>query len=271
MAWRTSNVALRQRTENGIEPGARLAGLELGRGLIHHDPPLRDDDDTGTDRLHLFKDVGRENDRLFGRHVFDERADLILLIRIETVRRFIEHQHGRIVQQRLREPHPLFVSLREGLDCLLSHRIEVGKPDGAIDLARACFRAAEAAGFGDEAKKLIHRHFTVGRGAFRQVADPSFDGDGVLGHVVAVDDGRAGRGLKEAGDHLHRGRLARSIGSEEPKDFTAFHGEGDAVDSAFRTVQFDQAFDFNHGGREEVNGTRGVDFREPSPRQEAMG
>ena len=36
-------------------------------------------------------------------HLRDQGADLVLLVGIQTVGRFVQHQHGRIVQQGLRQ------------------------------------------------------------------------------------------------------------------------------------------------------------------------
>jgi hypothetical protein len=40
----------------------------------------------------------------------------------------------------------------------------------------------------------------------------------------------AGVGRAQAGDALHRGRLARPVGSENPEDLSLLDREGDSVD-----------------------------------------
>ena len=85
---------------------------------------------------HLLEDVGREDDGLLDGHVLDQVAHLVLLVRVEAVRRLVEDQHRRVVQERLREADALLVALGERVDRLAAHRDKVGEGDRALDWAR---------------------------------------------------------------------------------------------------------------------------------------
>ena len=71
--------------------------------------------------------------------------------------------------------------------------------------------------------------------------------------VVAEDANRTGTAFSQADDGVDGGRLARTVGSEESVEFTAFDAQRDAVDRREIAVTLDESFDFD-GGR----GTRTV-------------
>ena len=139
--------------------------------LVGHDLAARDDDDPVADGLRLLEDVGGEDDGLFGGHVLDEVAHLVLLVGVEAVGRLVEDQHRRIVEQRLGEADALLVALGKGLDRLPAHGPEVGEVHDALDVRLFFGRRPEAPDLGDEVQKLLHRHLGVGGRVFRQVAE----------------------------------------------------------------------------------------------------
>ena len=69
--------------------------------------------------------------------LLDERADLVLLVGVKAVGGLVEHEHGRIVEQRLGEADALLESLGEGLDRLAADRSEVAELDDPVDRAAA--------------------------------------------------------------------------------------------------------------------------------------
>ena len=100
----------------------------------------------------------------------DQAANLVNLARVEADRRLVEHQHRRIVNQRLRESDALAIALRKlaadsprhiGQAADLEHVIE-----RVLDL-----RARHAAQFRDEAQVAFDAHIGVERRGLRQVAD----------------------------------------------------------------------------------------------------
>ncbi len=61
---------------------------------------------------------------------------------IEPVGRLVEHQHRRIVQQRLREPDAALEAFGQGLDRLQPHAFERGQRDRVLDAPRQLARRA---------------------------------------------------------------------------------------------------------------------------------
>ena len=55
----------------------------------------------------------------------DQRAHLVLLVRVEAVGRLVEDQHLGIVQDRLREADAPPIALRQRVDGLVEHALEM--------------------------------------------------------------------------------------------------------------------------------------------------
>jgi hypothetical protein len=68
----------------------------------------------------------------------------------------------------------------------------------------------------------------------------------MLKDVVPGDGGAAGGGWNEAAKDPHGGAFARSIGTEEPDDFTFADFEADIVDRGDARVSLAQIFNFYH-------------------------
>ena len=113
------------------------AALELVGPRIGHDPAAGDDHRPGADRLDLLEDVGRDHDRLVAGHLGDQLAHPVLLVRVQAVGRLVEHQHGRIVHDRLGEADPALEALGQGLDRAVRHLLELGPRDRRVDPALA--------------------------------------------------------------------------------------------------------------------------------------
>src|SRR5688500_16894726 len=90
------NVGAGERAEDLVESCAGLAAAKLGGCFVDHQTTLRDDNHAGAERLDFFQDVGGENDRLLRGERLDEGANLVFLIRVETIRGFVEDESGRI-------------------------------------------------------------------------------------------------------------------------------------------------------------------------------
>ena len=119
--------------------GVVIAGLrgETLRRVVGDDLAARDDDGARADRIHLFEDVGGDDDDLVARHLVDERAHFVLLVGIETVRGLIEDQHRRVVDQRLREADAAPEAFGERVDGLREHLLELQPPDDVGQPLRA--------------------------------------------------------------------------------------------------------------------------------------
>ena len=60
--------------------------------------------------------------------------------------------------------------------------------------------------------------------------------------LAEVADGAAGR-QRDADEHLHRGRLAGAVWSEQSDDLALRHAEAHAIDGPKRAVQFGEVAD----------------------------
>src|SRR6266436_3756838 len=107
------DIGARDRAEEVLQPAASGARLQLLRRAVGDDAAAVDDDGPGARRLDLLEDVGRKNDRLLLAHAADERAYLVLLVRIEAVGGLVEDQHFGIVDQRLSETGAVAKALGE--------------------------------------------------------------------------------------------------------------------------------------------------------------
>ena len=121
--------------------------------------PRGDDDRARADRVDLFEDVRRDHDDLVARHRVDQRAHFVLLVRIEAVGRLVEDQHRGIVQDRLREADAALEALRQRVDRLFEHALQMQPRDRRRRGARWRALALEPAHVGDEFEELAHASF----------------------------------------------------------------------------------------------------------------
>ncbi len=117
----------------GDGAGVFRALLQFLRSAVGHDLAAIDDDRARTRRLDLLQNVGGKNDRLRFAHLPNQRANLVLLVWIEAIGRLIEHEHFRIVDDRLRETGAMPIALRQRLDALVDNRLEKTHFDHALD------------------------------------------------------------------------------------------------------------------------------------------
>ena len=218
----------------------------LGRP-VRDDPPVGDDQGAGADRLHLLEDVGRDDDRLVRGHVPDERPDLELLVGVQPVGRLVEDEHVRVVQQGLRQADATLEALRERLDRLVQDGGDVRALDDLPDRPPAR-RSEQMAHVGDEPEVGGGGDVAVGGRSFRQVAEAALRGDRIDGHVDSADLDASGARGEEPRDHLHRGRLAGAVRSENAEHLATVHGERDAVHGEKVAEPPAQALDGDHRG-----------------------
>ena len=122
-----------------VEPRARL---EPARRVVGENLAVRDDDRAAADGLHFLEQVRRDHDDLRLRHAPDELAHLVLLVRIEAVGRLVEDQHLGVVQDRLRETDAAPIALRQRVDGLLEHVLEVQQLEHLVEALLAARRGA---------------------------------------------------------------------------------------------------------------------------------
>ena len=227
-------------------PGPLRFLPQLLRRAVGHNLAAVNDDRPRADRIHFLQDVRREDDRLLLAHPPDQLPHLVLLIRIQPVRRLVQHQHVGVVNDGLGETGAVAITLGERLDALVQHRFQEAHLDHAVDglLPRV---AAQAADFRREIEEPIHRHVRVGRRVFRQVADQPLApriGCSTMSKPPTVTDA-AGR-RQEAGDHAHGGGLAGAVGPKEAQHLAPVHRERDVVHGPFGPEDFCQILNLNH-------------------------
>ena len=215
-------------------PGARF---ERGRSLIGDDAPIGDDDGACAHLVDLLQDVGGNDDQLVLAELVDQAPHLVLLIRIETVGRFIQYQHLRVVNQRLRQSDAAAKALRQRLDDLMDHRSQAQPIDDDGAPLTPAF-AGQSAHVGDEIQELGGGHFTVARGALREISHAGLGGHGRSLDVVSADGHLSGGRGDEARDHAHGRGFARAIGAQESQHFSRRYAEGQVIDGQLVAVAF---------------------------------
>ena len=122
-------------------------------------------------------------------HLRDQGAHFVLLVGVETVGRLVQHQHRRIMQQRLRQADAALESLGQRLDRLQPHAFQPCQMHGASIRSDRSL-PPNTAYPGEEAEEGLDCHFRIGRRAFRQEAQhPPRLHSGVL-HIVAANAAR---------------------------------------------------------------------------------
>ena len=168
--------------------------------------------------------------------------DVVFLVGVEAVGRFVHDQDFRVVQHRLGQPDAALEPLRQGFDGLAEDFPQIDLVDDVVDAA-AFFRPVEAAHLGDETQKGFRRHVAVGGRAFGQVTDAALDLDRVAGDVEAANLGRSRRRFDETGHHAHGRRFSGPVGAQKAQDFAAGDGQGDIVDGQKRPEPLGQALE----------------------------
>ena len=169
----------------------------------------------------------------------------MLLIRIQPVGGFVQHQHVGIMDQRLSKAGAVTKALGQGIDGLPEHRLQETQVHGATHRLSVCL-TRQSAQFRCELEKTDHGHFTVGRRRLRQVADPLLGGNGVFQHVVTTNaDPPFGR-RDEPGDHAHGGGLAGPVGTEKSQHFAGLDFKRHIVHGALAAKRLGQVFNLDH-------------------------
>src|SRR5512134_446870 len=96
---------------------------------------------------------------------------MMFLVRVQPVRRLIQDQDRRIVDQGLREPHPAFEPLGKGLDRSIEHILEFDHLDYSGN-ALARLGPIVSAHIGNESQQTETGHVAIERRPFRKVAYP---------------------------------------------------------------------------------------------------
>src|SRR4051812_19439354 len=193
-----------------------MLGDERPRRADSHGLAVRHDRHLVAEALGLLDVVRAHQDRdALAAQPVDERPQLLADLGVEAHRRLVEQHQPRLVQQRPADQQPPAHAAAELGDLRLAPRAEVGEGERSLDrlLALAAGHAVEVA---EDEQVLLDGQRLVEVVELRHDAHLRARLLGVLGQLVAEDLELAlvGDGLR--GEHLHRRRLARAVGSEQP-------------------------------------------------------
>ena len=138
---KVGQAATARNTSSRRPEGARA--LQARGRVVGHELAVRDDDGARAHGVDFFEDVRGDDDGLLARDLADERADLVLLQRIEAVGGLVEDQHLRVVDDGLREADAALEALGQRFDGLGDDRLELQPADDVVE-PRLAVRAFEA-------------------------------------------------------------------------------------------------------------------------------
>ena len=166
----------------------------------------------------------RKHDSAFACEAANQLADLMDLTGVEADGRFVEHQHGGIVNQRLRQSDALTITLRKLTANPVGHVGESADLEHVLDSA-IDGHPADAAKFRDKAQVALDAHIAIERRGFRQVADAASGFERVGEDVEPVDFDSALARRHEAGNDAHGGGFAGAVRAEKAENLSTFRFE----------------------------------------------
>src|ERR1700761_2614059 len=198
--------------------------------------------------------MGGDKNRALPRHRVDQLTHGVLLIGVEAIGRFVQHQHRRIVNDRLGKADAATQTLGQGIDAGIEHAFQLEPADHFFETAIALVRA-HAAYAHDEDKKLAYGHFTVARRTFGQVTQRALGFYRLLDHVVPAYARAASARYEKAGDHAHHGGFARTVGAEQAKHLAGFGANAQRIDRSKVSVASGEVVGLDHVRTEAKNVT----------------
>ncbi len=241
-----------------------LAGLlhDLVDVAVREHHALLDDADAGADVGQFRQDVARHDHGLVhSAQPLEQVPHLDAGAGVEAAGRLVEQQDLRIVQQRAGQADPLRLPATERVD----HRVALEAHVDQVELLLADLPpagAVDAVGGGEEFEVLDDGHVVVHAEEVGHVADQPPDLLRMRVDALAADVGFAVVGLKQRGDHPHRGRLARAVRADESEDVAFLERKVDLVRGDQVAVAFGELAGFDHAaaGGERCLRTGGLAF-----------
>src|SRR5580765_615840 len=213
--------------DRGHRPGANLGHRSLGDEV-----PVAHDTQVGADLLHLGQQVaGDEHGGAVGGERADERPDLAGPLRVQAVRRLVEHEQVARHEQGCSDGEPLPHAEGVGPVLLPRRRKEADPLQGGVDAAAGAPRVGVAVGRVQPGEVGPSAQVGMEGRSLDERAHPGQGLPGPSGHRLPEQGSGPGRRLDEAEQHPDRRRLAGPVGPEEPVDRTRRHGQVDPVDS----------------------------------------
>src|SRR5579884_20440 len=236
--------------ESANEDGPmRLVGSQNVRQTAgSQDSTALDNDGGGADLSQLCKNVRADEDglALAGQHS-EQLAQLDARAGIESGRRFVHDEHGRIMDQGASDADAIFHALGQGVEVFLANTEKVGKFFDAFDHFFARGRA-DAISSRKEIQIFMNRNIPMAWERVGDVADEAMRLVRLFHHGDAVEiDITAGR-FVESGDNAHGRTFAGAIWSDEADDFTGREGKRNIIHRSRAAIVFFQMVDMNvHG------------------------
>lgn len=219
--------------------------LQVPRRIGHQNAPVIHDDDPVAGHFRLGQDMGGNQHRMGAAQPLDELADHANLVRVQPDGRLVQDDQLRLMDQGIRQPHPLPEPLGELPDHPPAH---FGQPALFHDHihARARMFAAQAFQPGPELQVFPHPHVIVQRVVLRHIPDAAAHFVGLRKNIQPGHPHGAGSRRQVAGQDAHRGALARPVGAQQTHDFAPPDREGDVRNSRIARVALGQVGDFDH-------------------------
>ena len=171
----------------------------------------------------------------------EQLADRPHLLRVETVRRLVEHEQLGPAEQRPGDAEPLAHALRVRLDLAVDRVAEAGDRERAVDV-----------GIGEAVAARLPVGLEVGDagevGHERRVLDHRADAPQLRAprpHVLAEEARLAAVGVDETDEHAQRRRLAGAVRAEQAADLARADGEVEVVDGEHGAVALGEVADLD--------------------------
>src|SRR6266542_3092158 len=188
-------------------------------------------------RLNLEKDMRGEKDGPTRPTVLGQQADeTILHDRIETLGRLVEHQHARLVLERLDDADLLLHTPRVRPDLTAQLGLRQLEPVAQLPPSYEWSPLQRT----EIVEALVPGHLRPQSELTRQVPDLGQHRVEVRPHIVAEDADPPGRGPDEAEHGSDRGRLAGSVGTDVPERLAVCHRQRDPVHGDLAAVPLDE-------------------------------
>ena len=207
--------------------------VQLVQRIIGHQFAAVNNHHPVADRLDLLHDMRRKNHRLSLPQRLNERPDLRQLVGIKPRSRLIEDEYLRVVQHRLRQPHPLPIPLRQGADLLV---LLAPEPCELDQLGNARHGLRQAVQPREKTKVLLDVQVFIERIVLRQVADIAAHIHRLPGRIKAADF-HTTRGSRDvAADDLHGSSLTGPVGPQKPQHLAGLRRKADVVHRFLRAI-----------------------------------
>ena len=185
--------------------------------FVFDDFALVDDDHAVANRLDFLHDVRRQKNSFVLSGIFDHRADLDQLVRIESCGGLIEDQYIGVVQQRIGQPDALAVPFGQLPDFFVGLGRESRQGDDFIDPRGSYF-----VHIGVETQVFAHIQIEIQRIVFGQIPDGLLYRFWIFGHIESVYGRRSFVCAEVGGQDFHQRRFARAVRAQKTNDFAFF-------------------------------------------------